>query len=142
MMQWVADGSYTLTYIHVPLFYAEPKEEEEVAFKPNTSPIQLTSDVMEATHDAQHLQARRPSLEQENASLLASKYQAIEAIEDRAFQILLDLGMIQENVPMDISTLDAIPNVDSGDEGQHQSSWSSSCSTACNKNSRDTHTHI
>jgi hypothetical protein len=52
--------------------------------------------------DEQFVYARRQPKSAAEEAALAAKYAAIEALMDRAYQILLDLGMIEETQPIDM----------------------------------------
>ena len=52
--------------------------------------------------DRRFFEARIQPKSQEEEAAVSAKYAAIESVEDRAFQILLDLGLVEETKPIDI----------------------------------------
>jgi hypothetical protein len=64
------------------------------------------------SQDPQHVQARMPLTDPIDQVKMATKYAAIKSVEDRAYQILLDLGMIEERLPpVDMSKFNGVLNL-------------------------------
>ena len=55
--------------------------------------------------DPQFVEARKQPKSPEVEAALAAKYAAIESLEDRAFQILVDLGMVETNMVLNARTI-------------------------------------
>jgi hypothetical protein len=62
--------------------------------------------------DPKFLDARRQPKSLEDKERLALKYGSIDDISERAYQVLLDLGMIAESKPIDMSKFEGIIDTD------------------------------
>lgn len=60
---------------------------------------QEATNTVHPLQDPQHVQARMPLTDPIDQVKMAAKYAAIESVEDRAYHILLNLGMIEETPP-------------------------------------------
>jgi hypothetical protein len=69
---------------------------------------QSASNTAYPLQDPKFIEARRQPKSLQDKQRLAVKYGSIKDISERAYQVLLDLGMIEESKPVDMSKFDDI----------------------------------